>query len=200
MIVVDIETSGRSKIKHGIVEIGAIKFEYPESVFHSYCRLDKDDEIDPKALEANGQSEEEVRNLNRPTQKQVLSRFFGWLKKQKDFYIAGENVGSFDLGFIEIRAEKYGLDFPIQHRTYDLHTLAESRYEKVYGEILFKNGKSEMGLPQILEFVGMKDERGKHSALEDCRLEAECISRLKFGRRLFLEYSKFKIPGYLKLK
>jgi len=55
-----------------------------------------------------------------------------------------------------------------------------------------------MDLPKILEFVGLRDERKFHNALEDCKLEAECFSRIIYGKNLLLEYSDFLIPGYLK--
>jgi len=197
MIVVDIETSGLDPRKHGILEMAGLKFENPDVFFHSYCGLDKEDEIDSKALEINGFTEEETRDLSRPTQKKALDKFFKWIEERKDFYAAGENVGSFDLNFIKVKADKYGLIFPFQYRSYDLNTAAVCKYERIYCKLPIVDGKIKVGLPQILELVGMKDERGKHEVLEDCRLEAECISRLRHGRGLFLEYSKFKIPDYL---
>ncbi len=200
MIVVDIETSGLDPRKHGILEIAGLKFENPDVFFHSYCRLDKEDEIDPKALEINGFSEEEARDLSRPTQEKALDKFFKWVEERKDFYAAGENVGGFDLNFIKVRADKYNLKFPFQYRSYDLNTAAACKYERMYHKLPIVDGKIKMGLPEILEFVGMKDERKTHSALEDCRLEAEAISRLRFGKGLFLDYTRYKIPGYLKLR
>jgi len=198
MIVVDIETSGLNPMKNGIIELAAIKLESPEIFYHNYCRLDRDDEIDSKALEINGQTEEDIRSLRRPTQKQVLNDFFNWIKYFGEFYIAGENIGNFDWMFIKTKADKYGLNFPLQYRTYDLNTLAQVKYERIFGRPLVIGGKSNMDLTKILEFVGMRDNRKNHTALEDCKLEAECISRLRHGKGLFLGYSKFKIPGYLK--
>ncbi len=66
-----------------------------------------------------------------------------------------------------------------------------------------------MGLRNILKLCGIEDERrsvredkisreGKpHNALEDAKLTAECFSRLVYGKNLFPEYAKFKIPGEL---
>jgi len=39
-----------------------------------------------------------------------------------------------------------------------------------------------------------------HNALEDCRLEAECFSRLVYGQNLIQEYARFPIPKYLTKK
>ena len=67
-----------------------------------------------------------------------------------------------------------------------------------------------MNLSKILDFCGIKDNRirvennvvvqqGKsHEGLEDCKLEGECIYRIRTGRGLFKEYSQFKIPKYLR--
>lgn len=198
MIVVDIETSGLYPNKNGIVEIGSLVFENPNRTYNRLCRLDPEDEIDPVALELNGQSEKDVRDLNRISQKEMLGEFFEWIRKEGDFYVAGENVGWFDLAFIKIKADKYGSKFPFQHRSFDLNTAAQTRHKQVYGRFLTENGKSKMGLPEILEFVGFKDNRKKHKALEDCKLEAECIFRLLNGENLISEYNKFPIPDYLK--
>ncbi len=198
MIVLDIETSGLDELKHGIIEIAAIKFENPEIYYYSLCGLDEDDEIDDNALEINGQRREKIRDSSRPSQKQVLTELFEFLERENDFYASGENIGSFDLRFIRAKARKYGLKDRFQYRSYDLHSVASFKYEQVFGELPIKNGKIELNLNKILEFVGLKDERKQHNALDDCRLEAEAISRLKFGKGIFREYSNFSIPNYLK--
>lgn len=67
-----------------------------------------------------------------------------------------------------------------------------------------------MGLPEVLNFCGLQDNRirlketevvkeGKpHNALEDAKLEAECLSRILYGKKLFQEFSRFDIPERLK--
>ena len=104
----------------------------------------------------------------------------------------------------------FGLNFPFRHRAFDLHSLAQAKHSEIEGEFLTNEGHSEMGLSNVLKFCGMKDPRkiieregnlvreGKpHNALEDCKLEAECFSRIMFGKNLLPEFSKFKIPEYL---
>jgi len=210
MIILDIETSGLSPVKNAILEIAALKFEDPNIFLQTYCRIDEDDEIDPVALKVNGQSEEEIRDFTRPSQKEALMKLFEWIKKQNDYCIVGQNIGEFDWNFIRTKAEKYGLNMEIHRRSIDLHSLAFLRHSQVYGKLPIKNGISFLNLREILNFVGIKDERrhvsggeiiaeGKfHGALEDCRLEAEAFSRLLYGKSLFKEYFQFPVPDYLK--
>jgi len=198
MMIVDIETTGLNPVKNSIIEIAAIKFDKPDVYFHSLCRIDKEDEIDPKALEINGQSLKEIRDVNRPSQKQALIDFFKWINKQQDFFIGGQNVGEFDWNFLRAKAEKYGLDFPLHKRTLDLHAVTFFKYLKVHNKFFVDKGISSMGLPAILQFLGLRDERGKHNALEDTKLEAECFSRLLNGKNLLEEFKQFSIPHYLK--
>ena len=105
----------------------------------------------------------------------------------------------FDVGFILTKARKYGLEIPFPHRVFDLHTLAQVKHFQIKKEFLIKENKSDLGLTNILSFVGMRDERGahNHNGLEDAKLEAECFSRLLYGKGLFPEYAQFKIPEYL---
>ena len=198
MFIIDVETSGLDELKNGIIEVGALKFESPRISYYSICRLDEDDEIDEDSLKINGQTREQVRDPNRLTQKQALTELFGLVEKEKDFYAAGENVGGFDLRFIKARTKKYLLKYPFQYRSYDLHSVASLKYEQIFKQLPINNGKTELGLPKILEFVGLKDERKIHNALEYCKLEAETISRIRHGKNIFSEYSAFPIPGYLK--
>jgi hypothetical protein len=95
-------------------------------------------------------------------------------------------------------------------RGIDLHTLAGGGYYEVKNQYLLRErGLSDMNLKNILNFCGIPDKRRQmgrgevkeegtdHNALEDCKLEAECFSRLVYGKNLFPEYAKFKIPGEL---
>jgi hypothetical protein len=86
------------------------------------------------------------------------------------------------------------------------------KYFQLHKKFLIEEGKSVMNLTKIIEFCGMKDERiritegdiekqGKpHNALEDAKLEAECVSRILYGKSLFEEYKKFKIPAHRNIK
>jgi len=213
MIIIDIETSGLDFWENGILSIGALSFYNPEKQFYGECRVDEEDVIAEEALKINGFSKEEIKSEKKQTQKQLIESFFEWLEKQEIKILAGHNVGFFDLNFIKTKAKKYNLKIKTRYRSLDLCSVAQTRYFQINGKFLSDDYKENgMSLPEVLKFCGMKDKRieirdrklikqGKtHNALEDCKLEAECFSRLLSGKSLFEEYNKFLIPDYLKNK
>ncbi len=210
MIILDIETSGFSPIKNGIVSIGAICLNDLKKEFYEECSLDEEDEIIKEATIVNGFSEEEMRDQKKQTQKELLEHFFKWIEEQEIRILAGHNIGFFDLNFLKMKAEKYGINIKTRYRSLDLCSVAQTRYFQIYGKFLLDDYKENaMNLPSVLEFCGLTDERiqlkdgkviqeGKpHNALEDTKLEAECFSRLIYGKSLFPKFKEFPIPKYL---
>jgi len=208
-IVMDLETSGLDIEKSGIWQIGAIDLNTMEEFFEE-GRIDDEDIIDEAALIVIGKTEEELRDKNKQSQKELLEKFFKWIdEKAKSKIFLCQNP-QFDVGFLDLRTRRYRLKKPYNFRAFDLHTIAQLIYQKINGEFLFKIKGSDMNLGRIIEFVGMKDERIKmrnsevaeegkpHNALEDSKLTAECFSRLVYGKKLFGGYDKFEIPEVLK--
>lgn len=200
MIVLDIETSGADKVKCGIWQIGAIDLNSPSNYFLEEGRIDEEDIIsvygEKSALEVIGKNEDYLRNFNKQSQKQLLINFFNWVEKQPFKNFLCQNP-QFDVAFLEIKAKRYGLKIPFHYRSFDLHSIAQTKYFELNGMFLVKENHSDMGLSNILKLCGMEDNRGAHNALEDCKLTGECFSRLIYRRVLFNEYSQFKIPDYL---
>ncbi len=210
MIIVDIETSGNFEpYKNGIWQIGAVELENPSNTFLQEGRIDDEDTVEEGAIKVTGKSEVEMRAVNKQSQKDLLKNFFKWVEKIKDKLLVAHNT-PFDYGFLFLRARKYELKFPFEYKTMDLHTIAFQKYFDVRGKFPIEQGKSIMNLSNVMDFCGMKDERiqlkennvvkeGKpHNALEDAKLEAECLSRIFFGKVLFKEYEKFSVPEELK--
>ena len=201
-IALDIETSGTNFLKCGIWQIGAIDLNTMEE-FLEEGRIDDDDEIlnmlgDSKpVLEVIGKTEEELRDKNKQSQKELLEKFFKWVEGRKMKTFLCQNP-VFDMGIINIRANKYGLNIPFHFRSFDLHSIAQLKYYDLNKNFLMEEDHSGMGLKNALIFCGMDDKRGAHNALEDCKLTAECFSRIVDGENLFPEYSGFEIPEVLK--
>ena len=195
-IVLDLETSGLDKVNCGIWQIGAIDLNDNEE-FLEESRIDESDSVEEGALEVIGKTEEELRDSNKQSQKELLEKFFQWVEKRSVKNFLCQNP-QFDITFLELKAIKYGLDIPFKYKAFDSHTIAQTICHKIHGRFLFKDGRSKFSLGEILEFVGMEDNRQAHNALEDCKLTAECFSRLIYGKNLFQEYSQFEIPEVLK--
>lgn len=204
MIVVDIETSGLDYLNSGIWQIGAVDISTKEEFFEE-SKIDEEDLVSKEALIVIGKTEEQLRDLTKQSQKQLLINFFEWYSKRKSKIFIAQNP-QFDLVFLEMKARKYGLKHSFGYRALDLHTLGALKYMEKNGDFLIEKGLSGINLSKIISFCGLKDSRiiinkgkviqkGKsHNALEDAQLEAECFSRLIFGKNLFSKYSSFPIP------
>ena len=199
-IALDIETSGSDKVNCGIWQIGAYDMETGEE-FLEEAKIDEEDILSfsggKTSVEIFGRTEKELRDPNKQSQKQLLKNFFKWVEKRKMKNFLCQNP-QFDVVFLEIQATKYGLKMPFHYRSFDLHTLAQEKYRELNGEFLVKEDHSDMNLTNILILCEMEDNRGAHNGLEDAKLTAECFSRLTYGKNLFPEYAKYKIPKELK--
>lgn len=207
MIVLDIETSGLNPEEHGIWQIGAVDLNTMEE-FLEEGRIDEEDKVTEGALRITGKTEEELRDRNKQSQKELLEKFFKWLEMRKMKNLLC-HLPAFDQGFLKVKARKYfNTDpfWPDYHRAFDLHSIAQLKFFELNGKFLVKeDNNSDMGLRNILKMCGIEDKRrGReregepHNALEDCKLEGECFSRIVFGKNLFDEFKDFEIPDYLK--
>ncbi|MFH1365613.1 MAG: 3'-5' exonuclease [archaeon] len=208
MIVVDIETSGVDHVRCGIWQIGAVDLSTKEE-FIQEARIDEGDLIEDGALLVIGKTEKELRDSTKQAQEQLLENFFKWYSKRKNRIFIAQNP-QFDLTFLDIKSKKYGLKIPFGYRAFDLHSFAALKYNQLTGKFLLENKSSGMSLSKIIKFCGLEDKRiligkgkiikkGKgHNALEDAKLEAECFSRLVFGKVFFKEYFQFPVPLSLK--
>lgn len=192
MIVVDIETSGVYPEKHGIWQIGALDYNNPENTFLEESRIDINDEITEESLKVTGKKESELRDNKKQSEKELLQNFFSWTNSIKMKNMLSHNF--FDYMFLTFKARKYGLQVPFKHRAFDLHSMAQAIYHMKNGEFLIKEENdvsySDMNLIAITNLCGLQDKRmrlkdGKvvehgtpHNALEDAKIEVECLRRL----------------------
>lgn len=212
MISFDIETSGLDSGKCGIWQIGAVELENPSNYFLEESRIDDDDQVEEGALKVTGMSEEQMRDKTKQSQKELIINFIEWARGCSEKMLLGQSVG-FDIMMLQNKSRRYGIEEKfnlIGYRTMDLHTITQLKYLQMTGGYLLKDdGKSNMSLTKVLELCGLSDNRvyvkgeeilkkgSPHNALEDAKLTAECFSRLIYGKNLFPEYSKFKIPEEL---
>lgn len=195
-IVLDMEMSGLDSVKCGIWQIGAIDLDTMEEFFGE-ARIDDEDIAMEEALKITGKTKEELRDLSKQSQKNLLEKFFAWVSTRKMKNFVFQNF--LDSFFLDIKSKKYNLENPIHHRAFDTHSIAQTKYFELNKKFLTEDGDhSQMGLKNILKMCGMEDNRDSHNALEDAKLTAECFSRLMFGEKLLEEYEKYEIPMELK--
>lgn len=209
MIAADLEMSGLDPLKNGIWQIGALDSENPSNTFLEESRIDDDEEIQQEALKVIGKTEEELRDKNKQSQKQLLENFFKWTQTVKVQNLLGQSVQA-DFMFLLVKASKHGLKVPFHHRIFETHSIAALKYLQVNKKLSIEKGHSGLNLTEILKFCGLEDNRrhvkegqivkeGKpHNALEDSKMSAECFSRLMYGKNLLEEFKEFPVPDYLK--
>jgi DNA polymerase III epsilon subunit-like protein len=211
MIIVDIETSGSfDPVNNGIWQIGAVEFGNPGNTFLQESRIDDTDKIESAALKIIGKTESELRDKTKQSQKDLLQNFFSWAVETNTKTLIAHNT-PFDYGFLAVKAKQYGLKFPFDYKSFDLHVFASLIYFQFHNEFPIEEGKSKMSLSNIMKFCGLQDNRIQlddkgevsrkgvpHNALEDAKIEAECLSRLLHGKNMFREFANSPIPDYLK--
>lgn len=193
MIIVDVEATGVDTRLCSLLSVGAVEFENPANTFYMECRAFEGAHVEKEALVISGFTETQIRDEKKKTDREVALAFLDWLKACAEWTLAGQNP-SFDRAFLEETAHRYHINWPLAHRTIDLHSVAYIEFLKKGEEIPRKNNHSALNLDRILEHVGLPTRAQKHNALEDAKLEAEALSRLIYGTHLLKEYSSLSIP------
>jgi DNA polymerase-3 subunit epsilon len=197
MIVGDVETTGLDKEKNSIVSIGAIDFFNSTNYFYEECRIWKGAEIDTEALKINGFSEQEIRDIKKPSLEKIIKDFSKWLTPIEDITLAGQNP-QFDLGFLSASAKKYNIKLGLGRRIVDLHTFCYLNMLSRDIRPPLKKNRTNLGNDEICKYVGIPIEPRPHNALNGAKYEAETFSRLIYGKNLLPEFAKFPIPEYLR--
>lgn len=196
MIVIDIETSGVDPRKHSILSIGAIDFSKPENQFYEECYIFEGAEISPEALVINGFTENEIKNTKKKSLEEIINLFIEWTIPIENKILAGHNT-FFDLEFLRHSFLRYNLDWKLGHRIIDLHSICFAHYLQKNIAIPTKNGRTDLNLDKILNYVGLPEEPKPHNALVGAKLEAEALARLIYKKTIFKEFAAFSIPEYL---
>ncbi len=197
MIVVDVETTGIYSKENSIVSIGAVDFLNPKNQFYEECKIWEGAEITDEALGVNGFTREEITNPDKQSLEDVVKKFINWTEGIEDKTLAGENP-SFDRDFLMESAKRYGVEWPLGHRTIDLHSLSYENHLRRGLVLPMKNNRTDLNSNKTLVYVGLPEEPNPHNALTGAKMEAEAFSRLIYGKNLLEEYNGFEIPDYFK--
>ena len=215
MIIVDVETTGVDARLCSLLSVGAVEFEHPRNQFYKECYAFPGAHVEKEALVISGFTMEEItanhqspitnhqstpsqspplkRGIGKTTDKRIVEQFLEWMKTCTEWTLAGQNP-SFDRSFLEETAHRYHINWPLAHRTLDLHSIAYYHMKKRGIEPPQKNNHSALNLDRILKYVGLPTRAKKHNALEDAKLEAEALSRLLYDKNLLPEYSALLVP------
>jgi DNA polymerase III epsilon subunit-like protein len=205
MIIIDIETSGINPIKNSILSIGAVDFSNSQNQFYGECRWEGG-EIDPRALNVNGFTLENITSSKKKNLKEILLDFQTWMDPIEDQTFGGHNLGAFDIPFLINSLKRKNLlqyfNFNGENpkfgkRTVDLHSEVYSSHLKRGIEIPLKHKMSYLNSTNALVYTGLPKEPMPHNALTGAKMEAEALSRLICGKNLLEEYKKYEIPKYL---
>ncbi len=193
MIVLDVETTGTEPSSHSLLSIGAVEFENPSNRFYVECRIWDGAHIMEEALIVNGITEAEARDPKRKSDREAVVEFLAWIETCKERTIAGQSP-AFDRDFIKAAALRYHLDWPLAHRTIDLHSLCY--FHMIQNGIVppTNNDHSDLNSDKIMSYVGIPEEPKPHNALNGALYETEAFSRLMYKRSLLAEFEKYPLP------
>lgn len=110
IIFFDIETTGLNTPEHSLTEIaGTVIDSNTYSIIDSFSTLVNPGRSIPwQAQQINGITDETVRNS--PGVRNALYSFMTWVKKHNPDIVAGHNIKSFDLKFVERLCNKFSVE------------------------------------------------------------------------------------------
>ncbi len=195
MIVIDIEATGTEAGIHSIVSLGAVDFSDPINRFYEECCMWEGAHVMDEALEVNGFTREEVTDATKPSEGEIVRKFFEWSQHMADRTLAGQNV-SFDRDFLKAACRREGLPWDLAHRTIDTHSLCYMHMvaHGVTPPTDPQHRRSALNLDAVLNYCGIPDEPKPHSALTGALSHAEVISRLLYGKKLLPEFEQYEVP------
>ncbi len=197
MLVIDVEASGIDPGKYSIVSIGAVNFKFPDKQFYGECRVWDGALVSEEALQVNGFSEEQVRDIKKQSLTELMKNFKRWIDESREVTLAGQNP-SFDRNFLNDSFRRAGIDFKFAIRNIDLHSVAYYDHIKRGISIPHKNNHSDLSLDKIAKYTGLIEEPKPHNALSGAKFEAEAFSRIIYSKKLLPEFKDFEIPEYLR--
>lgn len=198
IITVDVETTGVDPLKTSIVSIGAMVFEDPSKNFYEECRVWDGAVIEQAALDVNGFTHEQVTDLNKSSESEVVERFINWWKSfNQPVVIAGHNT-FFDLGFLDAASKRAGLKPCFGRRILDQHSLCFAKMIETNQPIPVEGSDYKLYADMVAKFVGLPPEPKPHIALNGAIWETEALSRLMYKKPKLDQFKQYPLPEYLR--
>ncbi len=194
MIALDVETTGVSPRKHGILSIGAVEIGNPENRFYAECRVWDGAHMSDEAFAINGFTRENAADPAKQSEKEAVEAFIRWAGDIRDWTIVGQNP-SFDRDFLIEACDRADMQFPFAHRTIDTHSLAYMHMVKRGLTPRFDEKKKHtpLSLDGVLAYCGIPGEPKPHNALTGALCHAEVAYRLLYDRPLVKEFAGYPV-------
>ena len=166
-IILDLETTGvKPSLHHRVLSIGAIRIDDKYDImekFYTEMRPVGRCVYDPKALEINGFTREQISAL--PNSCAAMKSFTEWLAEDWVTMI-GWNV-QFDWRFLDQEYDLLSMPTPFSFKICDLHS------------IMYDWTGTSHTLSSARAYFGLEDNRGVHNALEDAEITLELYRKIK---------------------
>ncbi len=171
LLWIDTETTGLSARKNGLVSIAALANWNTDGNFYREIRPFAEAELEPKAMEVNGFTREQVFDPARPSEVQVANEFNAWVKASFSGppIICGQNV-RFDMDFINAMFRRHNVYLGLHTRALDIQGAALYLHSVGLIELPFKGDCVLTNLDVLLDIFLPEQKRQStqtHSAFED---------------------------------
>ncbi len=195
MIVVDVEATGTEPHKHGLLSIGAVDLNRPDRRFYQECYIEEGIHVMPEALTVNGFTESDIHDKKKLSEFEIVTNFIAWALESDDHTIAGQNP-SFDRDFIHVGALRHHINWPLAHRTVDLHSVCIAHMFARGTQFPTEKKRSALTSDAIFEYVGLTSEPHPHNALTGALMETEAFGRLFWNKKVLSEFEQYEIPEW----
>lgn len=173
-IVFDVETSGLSSVKNGVLEIAARAWDGRE--FQSFVCPWAGCEFEAKAMEINGLYE----YLLHTSEFGAMQALQAWLKNFEKGWMFVAASPAFDYAFLEAIQERTGVKLGLDYHKMDVQSMALLLHMR--GEIKLpvneKTGAPVVKADALFNYYGLARSSEIHGALEDVRLEAALLEAM----------------------
>ena len=142
MIILDVLATGTDPEKNSILSIAAVDFNDSEERFYEECQPWSGAEVDPETLERNLLSEDEVLDVSKKKESDIVQNILYWIKQREGREFAGRDVVK-QVEFINAGLRRAGVDESLSMNIYnefDLNSIEVQKGVGLYPEPLPRVG------------------------------------------------------------
>lgn len=176
ILIIDIESTGVDLQKHELIELGAVLLDRKtlkeKRSFESFIKPKHWARRDPEAMAVNKIAWNQLKNA--PTQSAVIKQF------QKTFgtKVALANYGTIlDTAMLRKAYRESKMLYPFDYHVFDIWPLCFT-YMAKRKKLTNRKKFSGFSLEEIATDLKVKIPADRHTALADCRMEAEVLRKL----------------------